>query len=91
MAAPHGASTMARALPKCHSASLIIANTVPLVPFTVAVGQSKYPEQTQIRDLLETKVARLIWFDAVELARRHYRRARELGSEPDALIEQAIK
>lgn len=60
----------ARALPKCHSASLIIANTVPLVPFTVAVGQSKYPEQAQIRDLLENRVARLIWFDAVELARR---------------------
>jgi len=60
----------ARALPKCHAGSLIIANTVPLVPFTVAVGQSKYPEQAKIRELLENKVARLIWFDAVELARR---------------------
>lgn len=28
---------------------------------------------------------------AVELARRHYQRARELGAEPDPLIEQAIK
>jgi Flp pilus assembly protein TadD len=28
---------------------------------------------------------------AVELARRHYRRARELGAAPDALIEQAVK
>jgi len=28
---------------------------------------------------------------AVELARRHYRRARELGAAPDPLIEQAIK
>lgn len=59
-----------RALPKCRSGSLIIANTVPLVPFTVAVGRSKYPEPAQLRNLLENKVARLIWFDAVELARR---------------------
>jgi Flp pilus assembly protein TadD len=28
---------------------------------------------------------------AVELARRHYRRARDLGAAPDALIEQAVK
>lgn len=28
---------------------------------------------------------------APELARRHYRKARELGAEPDPLIEQAIK
>ena len=28
---------------------------------------------------------------AVELARRHYQKARDLGAEPDALIEQAIK
>lgn len=60
----------ARALPKCHAGSLIIANTAPLVPFTVAVGQSQYPQLAQMHDLLENKVARLIWFDAVELARR---------------------
>lgn len=60
----------ARALPKCHAGSLVIANTAPLVPFTVAVGQSKYPQLAQMRDLLENKVARLIWFDAVDLARR---------------------
>ncbi|MEX1110283.1 MAG: tetratricopeptide repeat protein [Chthoniobacterales bacterium] len=28
---------------------------------------------------------------AVELARRHYQRARDLGAAPDALIEQAVK
>jgi len=60
----------ARALPKCHSESLVISNTVPLVPFTVAVGQSQYPELDQIYDLLEKKVSRLIRVDAVDVARQ---------------------
>ncbi len=30
-----------RAIPKCHAGSLIIASTAPIVPFTVAVGQSR--------------------------------------------------
>ena len=58
-----------RALPKCHAESLIIASTVPIMPFTVAVGQSTYPELAALRELIKEKVADLIWLDAVELAR----------------------
>jgi indolepyruvate ferredoxin oxidoreductase beta subunit len=64
----------ARALPKCHSQSIVIANTSPVVPFTVAIGQSAYPETQKLHDALVGKVRQLIWLDTVELAR-------ESGSE----------
>jgi indolepyruvate ferredoxin oxidoreductase, beta subunit len=60
----------ARALPKCHSNSLVIASTVPIMPFTVAVGQSTYPELEELYELIESKVARLIRVDTVALARQ---------------------
>ena len=60
----------ARALPKCHGESLIIANTKPIVPFTVAIGQSSYPELETLYEAIHGKVKRLVWLDAVELARQ---------------------
>lgn len=63
-----------RAIPKCHAGSLIIASTVPIVPFTVAVGQSAYPEVAALHDAIKEKISNLLWLDAVELAR-------EAGSE----------
>jgi indolepyruvate ferredoxin oxidoreductase beta subunit len=60
----------ARGLPKCHPRSLVIASTVPIVPFTVAIGQSTYPETQTLDRLIREKVARLLWVDADELARR---------------------
>ena len=59
-----------RAIPKCHAGSLIIASTVPIVPFTVAVGQSTYPEVTALQDAIKEKISDLLWLDAVELARK---------------------
>ncbi len=59
-----------RALPKCHGRTVVVANTVPIVPFTVAVGQSTYPSMELIRSSLEAKVARVIWVDAVQTARK---------------------
>ena len=32
-----------RLLPKCNNKTLIITNAQPLPPFTVSVGQGKYP------------------------------------------------
>jgi indolepyruvate ferredoxin oxidoreductase, beta subunit len=58
-----------RALPKCHAGSLIVSSTVPVVPFTVAVGQSTYPELAALHDSIKESVADLVWLDAVELAR----------------------
>ena len=59
-----------RAIPKCHAGSLIIASTVPIVPFTVAVGQSTYPEMAELHAALKEKISHLLWLDAVELARK---------------------
>jgi indolepyruvate ferredoxin oxidoreductase, beta subunit len=58
-----------RALPKCHAKTLIIASTVPIVPFTVAVGQSIYPELEELHKLIKEKISDLIWLDAMKLAR----------------------
>ncbi len=57
-----------RAIPKCHAGSLIIASTVPIVPFTVAVGQSTYPELAELHAAIKDKISHLLWLDAVELA-----------------------
>ena len=59
-----------RAIPKCHAESLIIASTAPIVPFTVAVGQSTYPEVAELEQAIKEKVPNLLWLDAVELARK---------------------
>jgi indolepyruvate ferredoxin oxidoreductase, beta subunit len=53
-----------RALEKCNKDSVIITNTRPLPPFTVAVGQGKYPAVEDILHLLCAKVARVIALDA---------------------------
>jgi indolepyruvate ferredoxin oxidoreductase, beta subunit len=57
-----------RAISKCRAGSLIIASTVPVVPFTVAVGQSTYPEVAALHDAIKEKIPNLLWLDAVELA-----------------------
>lgn len=59
-----------RAIPKCYAKSLIIASTAPIVPFTVAVGQSTYPEVAELEQAIKEKVSNLLWLDAVELARK---------------------
>lgn len=60
----------ARALPKCHRATLALTNTVPIVPFTVATGQSAYPPLESLYQAVEQNVARLVKVDAVELGRQ---------------------
>lgn len=59
-----------RALNKCNGESLIITNTRPLPPFTVAVGQGKYPPVEEILPLLKAKVAEVISLDANSIAEK---------------------
>lgn len=70
-----------RALPKCHPKSWIIMNTVPIVPFTVAAGQGRYPSRDEIYHHIDGKVSHFIRFDANELAR-------EAGVERAANVSQ---
>lgn len=59
-----------RALPKCNPKTMVISSTIPLVPFTVATGQSTYPDVEELRKMTEEKVGRLLWMDAMALAKQ---------------------
>ncbi|HWR92416.1 MAG TPA: indolepyruvate oxidoreductase subunit beta [Desulfobacterales bacterium] len=58
-----------RALAKCNRNSVAITNLAPLMPFTVNIGQGTYPDLKQLQDLIRSKTARLIAFNATALAR----------------------
>lgn len=69
----------ARAVPKCHAGSVVIASSVPVVPFTVAIGQSVYPDLETLRESVKIVDGPCIWADTSALAR-------EAGSERTANI-----
>jgi len=58
-----------RALNKCNPKSVVITNLAPVPPFTVAIGRGFYPDIDNLQTLIESKVNRLIAFDALSLAR----------------------
>ncbi len=58
-----------RALGKCNHDTVVITNTHPLPPFTVAVGQGTYPPVEQILDLIKGKAKKTIALDGNGLAR----------------------
>jgi len=60
-----------RTLGKCNSGTLVITNTQPLPPFTVTVGQGRYPPVDEVLDLIETKVERVIALNGIP-PRRHF-------------------
>lgn len=57
-----------RILNKAHKDTLIITNTRPLPPFTVAIGQAAYPEPQAAMAIIAKKVKRLVAFDGQALA-----------------------
>jgi indolepyruvate ferredoxin oxidoreductase beta subunit len=57
-----------RALGKCNPGTVVITNLSPIPPFTVAIGKGVYPAVDEIQTLLRDRTAKLIAFDAVELA-----------------------
>jgi indolepyruvate ferredoxin oxidoreductase beta subunit len=57
-----------RALGKCSKDTVIITNTHPLPPFTVAVGQGVYPPLDEIVGLIRSRANNVIAFDADDLA-----------------------
>jgi indolepyruvate ferredoxin oxidoreductase beta subunit len=48
---------------------LVILNTVPIIPFTVSLGQSKYPSLDQILEKLNLIASKIIKLDAAQIAR----------------------
>lgn len=59
-----------RALNKCNADTVVITNTSPLPPFTVAIGKGTYPDLQRLQELIRGKTARLIAFDARALAKQ---------------------
>ena len=59
-----------RALNKCNADTVVITNTAPLPPFTVAIGKGTYPDIEAVQELIRNKTARLIAFDAQALAKQ---------------------
>jgi indolepyruvate ferredoxin oxidoreductase beta subunit len=57
-----------RHLNKCRRGTLVITNTQPLPPFTVAIGQGTYPPVDEVLDLIQTKVERVIALNGNQLA-----------------------
>jgi indolepyruvate ferredoxin oxidoreductase beta subunit len=59
-----------RALNKCNAGTVVITNTAPLPPFTVAIGKGTYPDIQELQELIRDKTGRLIAFDALALAKQ---------------------
>jgi indolepyruvate ferredoxin oxidoreductase beta subunit len=59
-----------RALNKCNADTVVITNTAPLPPFTVALGKGTYPDIQALQELIRNKTARLIAFNAQALAKQ---------------------
>lgn len=57
-----------RALDKANGDTLVITNTRPLPPFTVAAGQASYPDLDQTMEYIGARVGRLVAFDGQDLA-----------------------
>ena len=57
-----------RALSKANRNTLVITNTRPLPPFTVAIGQAPYPSVDEAISYISSKVGRVVAFDAQALA-----------------------
>jgi indolepyruvate ferredoxin oxidoreductase beta subunit len=48
---------------------LVIFNTVAIIPFTISLGQSKYPSLDQRLEKLNSITSKIIKLDAVQIAR----------------------
>jgi indolepyruvate ferredoxin oxidoreductase beta subunit len=58
-----------RALNKCNARTIVISNTAPVPPFTVAIGKGVYPDLNELMRLIRAKTGRLVAFDGLALAR----------------------
>ena len=59
-----------RMLAKCNKKTLVITNAQPLPPFTVAVGQGKYPPVEEIFDKVVKKVGKVVSLNGNDLAEK---------------------
>ena len=58
-----------RALNRCNTNSTIITNTIPIVPFTVELGQAEYPDVDHWINFMKEKYKKVIAYDAATAAK----------------------
>lgn len=75
-----------RALNKINQESFVIVNSSPIVPFTVSLGISEYPEMSSIFDELKAKIKNLSIIDAEKIAKE----AGSIISENMVLLGAAV-
>ena len=59
-----------RAMRKCSADSVVVSNTVPIVPFSVAIGKGSYPNIEKMFDFIRSQVKALITVNAQALAKQ---------------------
>ena len=59
-----------RAMRKCSADSVVVSNTVPTVPFSVAIGKGSYPNIEKMFDFIRSQVKALITVNAQALAKQ---------------------
>lgn len=59
-----------RAINRCHAQTQAVVNLAPIVPFTVAAGQGRYPDIARAVAMLQEKLAKVVTLDAEALARQ---------------------
>ena len=57
-----------RAAKKCSANTIVITNTRPVPPYTVALGKAQYPDTDKALALMAGRVKKLVAFDATDLA-----------------------
>jgi len=75
-----------RALNKINQESFVIVNSSPIVPFTVSLGISEYPEMSSIFDELKAKIKNLSIIDTEKIAKE----AGSIISENMVLLGAAV-
>lgn len=75
-----------RSLNKVGRDSFVIANSAPIVPFTVSLGISEYPELSSVFEELKAKINNLLVIDAQKIAKE----AGSIISENMVLLGAAV-
>ncbi|MBU4362243.1 indolepyruvate oxidoreductase subunit beta [bacterium] len=75
-----------RSLNKINCNSFVIVNSAPIVPFTVSLGISEYPELSSVFDELKAKIKNLSIIDAQKIAKE----AGSIISENMVLLGAAV-
>jgi indolepyruvate ferredoxin oxidoreductase beta subunit len=59
-----------RAMRKCSADSLVVSNTVPIIPYSVAIGRGLYPDIEKLFDFIQSRVKQLVTLSAQTLAKK---------------------